>query len=223
MIELRQSNKDLGIAEYEMLQGIENGENGFMNTVKGMTEARKVFNTNAQISGVLEDYFDEASVDYYDAAKNFAMLNGDLIQAYEDLMVAHPKYGDKRRRATVVDQVLASRGVDYEENFSEVNEAYDEYVAIRSCGYNNVRTFEVKATLISAKINENSSAVVKEGKDAVVKAATTVANGVASVARPYGEVAKGQLKEAGAHAKGLFNKGVKTLIKSLQNLDERTK
>ena len=37
MIELRQSSKDLGIAEYEMLQGIENGENGFMNVVKGMT------------------------------------------------------------------------------------------------------------------------------------------------------------------------------------------
>ena len=37
MIELRQSNKDLGIVEYEMLQGIENGENGFMNVVKGMT------------------------------------------------------------------------------------------------------------------------------------------------------------------------------------------
>ena len=33
MIELRQSNKDLGMAEYEMLQGIENGENGFMNEV----------------------------------------------------------------------------------------------------------------------------------------------------------------------------------------------
>ena len=37
MIELRQSNKNLGRAEYEMLQGIENGENGFMNTVKGMS------------------------------------------------------------------------------------------------------------------------------------------------------------------------------------------
>ena len=37
MIELRQLNKNLGNAEYEMLQGIENGENGFMNVVCGMT------------------------------------------------------------------------------------------------------------------------------------------------------------------------------------------
>lgn len=37
MIELKQSNKDLGIAEYEMLQGIENGENGFMNEVCGLS------------------------------------------------------------------------------------------------------------------------------------------------------------------------------------------
>ena len=37
MIELRQSNKDLSIAEYEMLQDIENGENGFMNEVCGMS------------------------------------------------------------------------------------------------------------------------------------------------------------------------------------------
>lgn len=191
--------------------------------VKAMAEAREVFNTNAQLNGVLEDYFDDACRDHYDAAKNYAMFNEDLIQAYEDLMVAHPKYGDKRRRATVVDQVLTSRGVDYEENFSDVNDAYDEYVAIRSCGYNEVRTLELKVEEASTKISTNGNAVVKEGKDAVVKAATSVANGVASVARPYGEVAKGQLQEAGGKAKGLFNKGVKSLIKTLQNIDERTK
>ena len=37
MIELRASNKNLGMAEYEMLQTIENGENGFMNEVYGMS------------------------------------------------------------------------------------------------------------------------------------------------------------------------------------------
>jgi len=37
MIELRQSNKDLGMLEYEMLQGIGTSENGFMNEVYGMT------------------------------------------------------------------------------------------------------------------------------------------------------------------------------------------
>ena len=37
MIELRQLTTDLGIAEYEMLQNIENNENGFMNIVYGMT------------------------------------------------------------------------------------------------------------------------------------------------------------------------------------------
>ena len=37
MIELRQLTTDLGIAEYEMLQNIENNENGFMNVVCGMT------------------------------------------------------------------------------------------------------------------------------------------------------------------------------------------
>ena len=33
----------------------------------------------------------------------------------------------------------------------------------------------------------------------------------------------GQLQEAGTQAKGLFNKGVKTLIKSLERLEEKTK
>ena len=37
MIELKQSNQSLGIAEYEMLQNIENGENGFMNDVFGIS------------------------------------------------------------------------------------------------------------------------------------------------------------------------------------------
>ena len=36
-MELKQSNKNLGYAEYEMLQNIENGENGFMNIVCGMS------------------------------------------------------------------------------------------------------------------------------------------------------------------------------------------
>ena len=37
MIELKQSNKNMGMAEYKMLQGIKNGENGFMNEVCGIT------------------------------------------------------------------------------------------------------------------------------------------------------------------------------------------
>ena len=37
MIELRQSSKKLGKAEYDMLQGIIDGENGFMNKVYGMS------------------------------------------------------------------------------------------------------------------------------------------------------------------------------------------
>ena len=36
MIELKQSNIQMGEAEYEMLQDIENGENGFMNEVFGV-------------------------------------------------------------------------------------------------------------------------------------------------------------------------------------------
>lgn len=37
MIELIQSNKSMGKSEYDMLQGIHNGENGFMNEVYGMS------------------------------------------------------------------------------------------------------------------------------------------------------------------------------------------
>ena len=37
MIILKQSNTQMGMIEYEMLQGIENGENGFMNDVYGMS------------------------------------------------------------------------------------------------------------------------------------------------------------------------------------------
>lgn len=191
--------------------------------VKAITGARDSFNKSAELNGVLDEYFDEECVDYYDAAKKYALDNADLITAYETLMEEHPKYGDKRRRATVVDQVLTSRGVDYEENFSSVNEAYDEYVVIRTCGYNEVRTLELKLEEASKKINANGSVVVTESKDAVVKAATTVATGVANFARPYGEVAKGQLHDAGVHAKGVVNKSVKSLIKTLQNIEEKTK
>ena len=37
MVELKQSSNDLGLDVYQMLQGIENGENGFMNEVYKMS------------------------------------------------------------------------------------------------------------------------------------------------------------------------------------------
>ena len=49
MIELKQSNKNLGLDAYEMLQCIKNGEKGFMNEVYGMSFENSMANNNATV------------------------------------------------------------------------------------------------------------------------------------------------------------------------------
>ena len=85
-----------------------------------------------------------------------------------------------------------------------------------------IAELETKVAEIEAKGIATCDAIVTQGKDAVVSAGKKVATTVGNIARPYGEVAKGQLSEAGVRVKGFANNGTKKLIKLLEKVEDKT-
>ncbi len=185
------------------------------------TEAKDEFNLNLDITSVdgLANYYDEECQNAYDVAKNFFMINSDVLEAATVIKKEHPRYGEPRFKATLATSIIESREVSFEEAAELVN----IYVALDKAGYNNVLVLEAQVADIANKVNANGEEILRQSKEACVKAGKSVATAVGNFARPYGEVAKGQLTEASVKAKGLVNKGTKSLIKALGKLEERTK
>lgn len=182
--------------------------------------ARSEFNTNLDVTEVegLVNYYDENCTDAYDIAKNFFMLNGDVLEAAATIKSEHPRYGLPRFKSTLVTAVIDSRDTTFE----EAHEVVNAYLLLDNAGYTKVSELEVKAKEIEAKGIANCDAIVTQSKEAVVNAGKKVATTVGNIARPYGEVAKGQLSEAGTKAKELANSGTKKLIKLLEKVEEKT-
>ena len=184
------------------------------------TNARNEFDANLTVEDVegLAEYFDENCADAYDIAKNFYMLNADLVEAAATIKSEHPRYGLPRFKSTLLTAVIDSR----DSSFEEAHVAVNAYLLLDEAGYSKVLELETRANEIETKGIANCDAIVTQGKDAVVNAGKKVATTVGNIARPYGEVAKGQLTEAGVKAKELANNGTKKLIKLLEKVEEKT-
>ena len=182
--------------------------------------AREEFNANLEVAVVegLTEYYDENCTDSYDIAKNFFMLNGDVLEAATNIKSEHPRYGLPRFKCTLVTAVVDSRDITFE----EANALVNAYLLLDEAGYAKVSELETKVAEIEAKGIATCDAIVTQGKDAVVSAGKKVATTVGNIARPYGEVAKGQLSEAGVRVKGFANNGTKKLIKLLEKVEEKT-
>lgn len=182
--------------------------------------ARAEFNASFEVAVVegLAEYYDENCNDSYDIAKNFFMLNGDVLEAATNIKSEHPRYGLPRFKSTLVTAVIDSRDTTFEEAHALVN----AYLLLDEAGFAKVSELESKVAEIEAKGIATCDVIVTQGKEAVVNAGKKVATTVGNIARPYGEVAKGQLSEAGVKAKELANNGTKKLIKLLEKVEEKT-
>lgn len=188
--------------------------------VEEFNNARFDFNSNLDVTEVegLADYYDENCADAYDIAKNFFMINGDVLEAAATIKSEHPRYGLPRFKSTLVTAIIDSRDTTFE----EAHEVVNAYLLLDNAGYSNVAELEVKVREVEAKGIANCDAIVTQGTTAVVNAGKKVVTTVGNIARPYGEVAKGQLTEAGVKAKELANNGTKKLIKLLEKVEEKT-
>lgn len=191
------------------------------NALEEYNNAKDEFNLNLDLVNVdgLTNYYDEACQNGYDIAKNFFILNGDVLEAATAIKKEHPRYGEPRFKATLVAAIVENR----EASFEEATELANIYIALDNAGYRNVVALEEQVNELGNKVNVNSEEVLRQGKEACVKAGKGVVTAVGNFARPYGEVAKGQLTEASGKAKTLVNKGTKSLIKALGKLEEKTK
>lgn len=193
----------------------------YINAVNEFVAERDNFSANLDVNALagLANYYDEECENAYDVAKNFFMINGDVADLAAEIKSEHPKYGQPRFKGTLVTAVIAERDSSYE----EAQEVVETYLALEEAGYSVVRRAEENISVMAEKVNSSTGEVVTQGKEAVTKVASTVATKVGKIAKPYGEVAKGQLKEASVAAKGLVNKGTKRLIKTLEKIEEKTK
>lgn len=154
----------------------------------------------------------------YDLANMFYDKFGFVADCAAALKAEHPRYGEKRFKNTLIENVIANQEWDYEADYDQANYLVDTHLAYEALGYFEVKGLEGEMVAVAEKINDNTSAVASQTVSAVKDAGKAVAN----VFRPYGEVAKGQLEVAGAKAKGVVNKGAKQLIKVLENLADKT-
>lgn len=193
----------------------------YMAAAEEFVAARKDFNASLDVTSVegLANYYEETCTDAYDIARNFFMVNGDVAELATGIKTAHPRYGLPRFKSELVTAVIDARDVTFE----EAHEVVNAYLLLEDAGYANVNALEENVTALGLKVNANSDAVVNQGKAAVTKAGKAVVTSVGNFARPYGQVAKGQLESAGVKAKGLVNKGTKQLIKVLGKLEDKTK
>jgi len=138
------------------------------------------------------------------------------------LNAEHPRYGEKRVRNTLIENVIVHNGWDYEEGYEDSSIIVDTYLTLVKLGFLDVYALDIKAQEAKLKLDESTEVMLKETADKVVGAGKKVASGVVSVAKPYGEVAKGQLNDAKVVAKKLVNNGAKRLVKVLKRVEEKT-
>ena len=154
----------------------------------------------------------------YGLANMFYDKYGFVSEYATLLKTEHPRYGEKRFKNTLIENIINNQEWDYEEDYDQASYIVDTHLAFDAFGYSEVKACENEMISVAEKINDNTNAVATQTVDAVKGAGKAVVN----VLRPYGEVAKGQLGVAGQKAKGAVNKGAKHLIKVLEDVANKT-
>ena len=150
----------------------------------------------------------------YEAAKLLMVHFSEIDELITKVKQQHPKYGDKRIKDLVLETLKQfNYDIDY------MGKVIDNYYIYKNCGFNKVQAIEENIVVLEKEAKETSTILLDETKETAKKVGTSIVN----VAKPYGEVAKGQFNDAKVAATGLVNKGAKKLIKILQDVEKKTK
>lgn len=156
--------------------------------------------------------------DSYDAASLLMVHFSDIDELISKIKEQHSKYGNKKIKELVLETLKTMNyDIDY------MGKVIDNYFMYQECGFNKVQTMEQNIEqnieLLQEEVKTTSTVIINETKETAKKVGTSIVN----VAKPYGEVAKGQFNDAKVAATGLVNKGAKKLIKILQDVEKKTK
>ena len=158
--------------------------------------------------------------DSYSAAIVLTYYYPEITGIVSAIREEHPKYGTKKIKELVVKELYARRNGSLHED--DANNIYplivDNYFLYDDCGFFKLQDYELAIKDLEKETKEASSAVLNESKKAVKKAGNTIVD----IVKPYGEVAKSQLDDAGNVAKKAINKGSKKLVKFFENIEKKT-
>ena len=162
-----------------------------------------------------EDIEFESSYEY---ANIFYEKYGFVATYAEELKKEHPRFGEKRFKNTLIENIINNQGWDYENDYEKASYIVDAHLVFDEFGYFEVKELENQMLDVVDKINANTDALTAQTFGAVKGAGKAFVN----VLKPYGQVAKGQLEVAGQKAKTVVNNGAKRLIKVLENVANKT-
>lgn len=155
---------------------------------------------------------------FYEIAHLFYGKFHFVVSLAEELKISHPKYGEKRFKNTLIEKVISSQKWNYEDEYEKANYVVETHLIYESLGFKDLLKLEIEMTTLAKEIDEKTKSISDQTKGAVKK----VGEGILSVIRPYGEVAKGQLSTLEEKTKKAVNNGTKKLIKSLEEVADKT-
>lgn len=150
----------------------------------------------------LENTLEAEGHDHYENAKYIIEI---LQEAFQEIAFQHPDYSREEIQKMLLED-------------DELKLFEQDYALYKSCGYFEVKEKEKDFETAKEKIIIK----MKESKKQVSKSLSKMGNTAIKIVKPYGEVAKGQLAEASIIAKKTINKGSKKLMKTLQNVADKT-
>lgn len=204
------------------LKEIKELTNKFIEARDNFEKKKEVFEITAMLVPVNCAYLGLTEETEFEGVYELASMFYDKFAFVKEYATAlkteHPRYGEKRFKNTLIESIINNQEWDYEEDYEQASYLVDTHLAFEAFGYNDVKAAENEMISVAEKINENTNLVATQTVDAVKGAGRAVA----SVFRPYGEVAKGQLEVAGEKTKVAINKGAKQLIKVLEKVASKT-
>lgn len=206
------------------LNELKNTSLEYQKTSEIFKEKRQEFNNlvNKNFNGEkINDYTDSECEDVYDIASCFYAENSDVFELGEKLKNKNAEPYDYSNELLYL--VVEKRDLNAIDHIGSIAEIIKIYLLFDRCGYLEVYEVEKEINDLLSKITENTDTILKQSKEAVVNTGKRVITTVGNIAKPYGEVAKGQLGEAKEKAKVSINKGAKSLIKKLEKIVEETK
>ena len=170
---------------------------------------------NSKLATMLEDYFESDCDCYYEAAMGFYEMNYPLYAAAAKLKEEHPRYQDKSIKKNLMEMLNDG------EDLAELGAKIELYIALKNIGFAELVEQQEKIIELEDEMGILKSDVKEETKQKVIDTGRKVVDSVYNVARPYGEIARGQLAAAGDKAKEAAHNGSKKLARLFDSLADR--
>ena len=203
----------------EELSTLKNSVQQIAKGCENFKKQRNFFNMKVE-EKLLETGLEEVitAEDSYESAK---VLNENLSSIHmlvTYIKKEHPKYGNRRIKELVIKEIHEASFIP-EELEGKIELAVDNYFIYESCGFFKLLNQEKELEELGTEAKIATDAILDESKAAAIKAGKAALN----IVKPYGEVAKSQLSDAGEATKKIVNKGSQKLKIFFESIEEKTK